>query len=199
MRPRKCRNFGALITCGGVNVLSKVTLLRFLISWKKLIHSSRTGVGSSWSHSNPICYSRCIPILAWTRNAAANPTGSSSRAIWLSIPLLVSFISSGGLNLNIKTSSAWFQMVRSISSSVAPCSSLTSPSDLLSLFVKADLKAILWLEICHGIISYPCQLLVVRPLLQCELNNCKCHHISVLFQHLSSMWIRGLCFISCFS
>ena len=65
------------------------------------------------------------PILTLFAIIAANPTGLNSRAIWLSIPLLLSFISSGGLNLNIKTSSEWFQMVPSIFSSVVPCRSLT--------------------------------------------------------------------------
>lgn len=76
----KMHNVAALITSSdviGVSGLSKatLTLLRFFISWKKRIHSSRTVVGSSWSHSNPLCHNRCIPILART----VNLIGSNSR------------------------------------------------------------------------------------------------------------------------
>ena len=129
----KMHNVAALITSSdviGVSGLSKVTLtlLRFFISWKKRIHSSRSVDGSSLSHSNPLCHNHCIPILVRT----VNPIGSISRAIRLSIPRLVGFISTGGLSLNIKASSAWFRLS---SLQLRPVEvSRKSPSGLLSLF-----------------------------------------------------------------
>ena len=120
----KIQRQGTPTESGGLRDLSNFTVLSSFISSKKLLHLLRVDSGNSWSHSTPFCHSRCIPILARTRKAAANPIGSYILAIWLKITLLVMLMSWGTFTLNRKTSSTWFHTYPSIFSSLASSKSL---------------------------------------------------------------------------
>ena len=165
----KMQSAGTSIASTEVRDLLKVTWFKSPISWEKRAHSSHFGDGSSWDQSNPCC----IPILARTREAAANPPGSKIWAIWLNIALLVKVIFLGRFTLNRSTSSAWFQTVPSTFSCVVPCNNFIL--GFSSLAIETGLRHPLTsLDLHLSLTLHPAQSSVAWLAVQCKLNH-KCH------------------------
>ena len=194
------QSIGSAIASTGVRDLSTVMWFKSPISWKKQIHSSRVAEGSSWSHSKACGHRRCIPIFARTRKAAANPTGSNIRAIWLRTVLFVRVMSLGGLTLKTSISLAWFQTVPSIFSCVAPCSNFITGFSCPTISFSKDWFESHpgpWLEIHFSVILHPDQLSVTWLNGMDWITNVV--HVGIVLQYLGSFGIQTLCLVCGFS